>query len=388
MSSMPKREAVTPAIDVVEVHSSADRNAFVRFPWKVQGKDPAWVPPLVMDRKDFLNQKKHPFFEHGSAQLLLARQGGEIVGRILVSDDPRYNETHGSNLGCFGMFECIDDQQVASALLDAAARWARAKGRDQILGPIDYSTNYQCGLLIDGFETPPRIMMNHNPRYYAGLLEGWGLEKAKDLWSWWVTDEIDPPERWRRVSKLAQKRYGYTIRHVNMKDYDNEVARIKQIYNNAWEDNWGFVKMTDKEFDHLAKDMKLLVVPELLMIAESEDGRAIGFSMSLPDINEALKHLSNGRLTTFGLPIGLGKLIYHQKRIKTIRLLTLGVLSAYRRRGITEAMILKTWDDGTAMGYNSAEMGWTLEDNTLINKPIAALGSERYKTYRLYQRAI
>ena len=384
MSAMPSREPM--AVDVVEVSTGAHRNAFVRFPWKVQADDPAWVPPLLMDRKDFINRKKQPFFDHGDAALFLARRGGEVVGRVLASDDPRYNETHGSNVGCFGMFECIDDQSVADALMERAAAWIKAKGRDEIMGPIDYSTNYQCGLLVDGFDTPPRVMMNHNPPYYAGLLEGWGLEKAKDLWSWWVTKAQQPPERWRKMAERAKKRSGFTIRSADMKNFDAEVESLKTIYNDAWEDNWGFVKMTDAEFTHLAKDMKLLLDPEILLIAEIK-GKAVGFSMALPDINEALKHI-DGKLTTFGLPIGLGRLLYHQKRIKTIRLITLGVLSAYRRRGITESLILHTYDVGQKRGYDSCEMGWTLEDNKLINAPIEALGSKRYKTYRLYRRSL
>ncbi|MEE9382623.1 MAG: GNAT family N-acetyltransferase [Nannocystaceae bacterium] len=375
------------SIEIAELRTAADTRAFVRFPWSVQATDPAWVPPLVMDRKDFLNRKKHPFFDHGDATLLLARRRGKVVGRILVSDDPRYNETHGTNLGCFGMFEAVDEQEVANALLDAATVWLRSKGRDSMLGPIDYSTNYQCGLLVEGFDSPPRIMMNHNPRYYPVLLERWGLQKVKDLWTWWITREQEPPQRWRRISVLAQKRYGYTIRPLNMKDFDAEVQRIKRIYNDAWEDNWGFVKMTEHEFDHLAKDLKLVMKPGLFLIAEV-DGEAIGFSMSLPDINEALVHLPNGRLTTLGLPIGLGKLLYHQRKIQTVRLLTLGVLSKYRRRGVTEAMILRTYDEGKKLGYTGCEMGWTLEDNHLINAPIEAIGSKRHKTYRLYERAI
>jgi GNAT superfamily N-acetyltransferase len=374
-------------VEVRPVSSKAEKMAFIRMPWKVQASDPHWVAPLVMDRKDFLDRKKHPFFLHGDAELFLAWRGGEVVGRVLASDDPRYNEVHGTNRGCVGMFECVEDQAVANALFDAAAAWCKAKGRDTLHGPIDYSSNYAIGLLVDGFDTPPRVMMAHNPPYYASLWEGAGFQKIKDLYAWWLTAEQEPPERWRKLAERMAKRGKVTIRHADMKHFDQEVQHLMKIYNDAWEENWGFVKMTEAEFLHLAKDLKLLIVPELVLLAEVE-GKVVGFSMALPDINEALAHLPDGKLTTFGLPVGLGKLLYYQKKIRTIRLVTLGVLPGYRRRGITEQLILRTYDVGKAMGYTGCEMSWTLEDNDLINKPIAALGSKRYKTYRVYARPI
>ncbi|RMG18801.1 MAG: N-acetyltransferase [Deltaproteobacteria bacterium] len=371
---------------MAKVESGRDINTFVRLPWRIYANDPAWVPPLLMDRKDFINKKKHPFFHHGSADFFIAYREGQPVGRILVSDDPNYNREHGTKIACFGMFESIDDEEVAGALLDTAASWAREQGRDTLMGPIDYSTNYQVGLLVDGFETPPRIMMNHNPPYYGRLLEAWGLTKAKDLYAYWITDEKEIPERFRRVANMAARRGGVSIRKANLKRYEEEAHAIKEVYNAAWEKNWGFVKMTDAEFDHLAKDLKLLIDPDVVFFAEV-DGKTVGFSLALPDINEALRHI-DGKLTTFGLPIGLGKLLYHSKRIRTIRLITLGVLSGYRRRGIAEQMILHTYDEGKKKGYTACEMGWTLEDNDLINRPIEMIGGERYKTYRIYQKAL
>jgi len=374
-------------ISVRRVQSKQERADFIRFPWKVMKNDPCWVPPLVMDRQDFLDRKKHPFYLHGDAELLLATRGSEVVGRILVSEDPRYNEVHKSKVCCFGMFDAIDDPQVAKELFDAAEAWGKARGLTEMLGPIDYSSNYELGLLIDGFDTPPRVMMKHNPRYYQGLFEASGFTKAKDLYAYWITSDKDPPQRWRDLAERMAKRGGVTIRPAEMKNFASEVGHIKRIYNEAWEDNWGFVKMTDAEFDHLAKDLKMLLRPELALIAEVK-GEPVGFSLALPDLNEALAHLPNGKLTTLGLPIGLGKLLYWMKKIHTLRLVILGVLPGYRRRGITELLILQTYDVGRSLGFNACEMGWTLEDNDLINKPIEALGSERYKSYRLYQRPI
>ena len=286
------------------------------------------------------------------------------------------------------MFESIDDPGVAHSLLDAAAEWVKARGRTGIIGPIDYSTNYECGLLVDGFDTPPRVMMTHNPPYYGGLLESWGLKKAKDLYAYWITDAQEPPPKWRRIAERLGKRGGVTIRPVRMKQFDAEVAKIKEIYNTAWEDNWGFVKMTDAEFDHLAKDLKMLVNPDLALMAEV-DGEAVGFSLALPDLNEALRISGiNGKLFPFGLPIGVVKLMSALKKVHTIRLVILGILPGYRRRGINELLILRTYDRGRELGFNACEMGWTLEDNDLINRPIEALGSKRYKTYRIYEKAL
>jgi len=374
-------------LQVRSVASSADRKAFLRLPWKVMGDDPVWVPPLMMDRKDFIDRKKHPFFLHGDAELFVAWRGDEAVGRIMASDDPRYNEAHGTNQGCLGMFECIDDVEVAKALVETGEAWCKAKGRDALLGPVDYSSNYGWGFLVDGFDTPPRILMPHNPPYYEKLFEAAGFSKVKDLYAYWLTSAQEPPDRWRRIAERMAKRGGVTIRTVDLKQFDREVESLMHIYNEAWEDNWGFVKMTEAEFEHLAKDMKMLIVPELTLMAEVK-GKVVGFSLALPDINEALKHLPNGKLTTFGLPIGLGKLLYWQKKIRSIRLITLGLLPGFRRRGITEQLILRTYDVGKARGYTGCEMGWTLDDNDLINRPIEALGSERYKTYRLFEKAI
>jgi GNAT superfamily N-acetyltransferase len=285
------------------------------------------------------------------------------------------------------MFESVNDRAVAHALLDTAAAWLRDRGRNQILGPADYSTNYECGLLIEGFETPPRIMMNHNPPYYAELLESWGLTKVKDLYCWWFERSSDLAERWAKLAVRISARGGFTIRPFRMQNFTQEVESCKQIYNEAWQKNWGFVKMTDAEFEHMGKQLRDWAVPELLLLAEIE-GKPVGFSMTLPDMNEAIAPL-NGKLFSWGFPIGLFKLWRNSKRIKTARLVTLGVLEQYRRRGITELLILKTFEHGkNTMNYDAAELSWTLEDNTLINRTIEAVGAKHYKTYRLYEKGI
>ncbi|HEV7221837.1 MAG TPA: GNAT family N-acetyltransferase [Pirellulales bacterium] len=379
--------AVDAGVQVRQALGARDRDVFVRFAWQIYRDDPQWAPPLLIERKDFVNPRLHPFYLHGAAAQFLAYRNGQLVGRIQASDDPHYNAEHHSNVGCFGMFESIDDEQVAAALLQAAADWLRDRGRTQIMGPIDYSTNYACGLLIDGFDTPPRIMMNHNPPYYAALLEACGLSKAKDLYSWWFDDRLDVLDAWRAKAERLAARGRFQVRSFRLDDFDAEIERCKAVYNAAWERNWGFVKMSDAEFAYMAKHLRQLAAPELLLLAEVE-GRPVGFSMTLPDLNEAIRPL-DGRLFRWGLPIGLVRLLRNRRRIRTARLLTLGVIEGFRRRGISELLILRTLDYGKHVAhYTGAELGWTLEDNELINRTIVAVGGRRYKTYRIYEREI
>ena len=245
-----------------------------------------------------------PFYEHGAAAQFLALRGGQTLGRILVSDDSRYNEEHYSNVGCFGMFECADDPAMARALLDAAAGWLRGRGRTSIMGPIDYSTNYPCGLLVDGFDTPPRIMSNHNRPYYAALLESWGLEKAKDFYCWWFLDPRNMMQRWadraERIAAAGEDRHSpLPPRRLRRRSRPLQ----GNLQRSRCSENWGFVSLSDAEFRYFAKRLTRLAPPDLVLLAEV-DGRPAGFSITLPDMNEAIGPL-NGRLTNFGLPINL-----------------------------------------------------------------------------------
>lgn len=372
---------------IVEVASRRDREDFLWFPWQIYQADPVWVPPLIAERRDFINPRKHPFYRHGAATTFLARRDGKPVGRILVSDDPNYNREQGANAGCFGMFEAINDPAVAYALLDAASDWLRARGRTQILGPIDYSTNYTCGLLVDGFDTPPRVLMNHNPPWYLGLLESWGLTKAKDLYSFWFTDELKLQTRWLRLAERFAKRGNVTIRPFRLNDATKDIENCKRIYNDAWKQNWGFVRMTDAEFAEFAHGLMDWMPPELVLLAEV-DGKIAGLAMTLPDFHEAMKPL-NGRIFRWGLPLGLWEFKRNCKKIRTGRLIALGVLDEYRRRGITELLILNTLINGTRYGkFEAAELGWTLEDNDLINRAIESSGGKHYKTYRILERSL
>lgn len=372
---------------ICEARTRRLRDAFIRLPWAIYAGDAHWVPPLIMERREFIDPQRHPFYLHGAAAPLLAFRGDKVVGRVLVSDDPNYNREHQSKVGCFGMFETIDDEQVARALLDAAADWLRARGRDCLRGPIDYSLNYTCGLLVDGFDSPPRLMMGHNPPYYEKLLLAWGLQKAKDLYAWWYDDASDMLKVWGHRAEHLAARGRVQIRAMNFADLDAEIERCKTVYNAAWQRNWGFVKMTDAEFRHLAGQLKMIAIPELLLLAEV-DGEPVGFSLTLPDLNEAIRPL-NGRIFRWGLPVGLVQLYFSRRRVRTARMMALGILEPFRRRGVAEMLILRTLEYAKQQaGFTAAELGWTLEDNDLINHTIEAVGGRRYKTYRIYERAI
>jgi len=373
-------------IEITRVASRMNRDAFIKFPWQIYANDPAWVPPLLIERKEFLNREKHPFYQHGDAALFLARSGGEIVGRIMASDDPNYNALHQSNVGCFGLFESRDDQSVANALFEAATAWLRTLGRNEIMGPVDYSTNYVCALLIDGFEHPPTLLTPHNPPYYAQLIERAGFTKAIDWYAWWFAHPEKAVRRLRRIAARYGTNSAITIRPINLKRLDEESARLREIYNQSWERNWGFVPFTRAEFDHLAGELKALVIPELVLIAEVE-GEPAGFILALPDINAALKHI-NGRLTTFGLPIGLLKLLYYKSRLKRARLVALGVVPKFRRLGLAEMLVLRIIEEGMLKRGFTPELSMTLENNHLVNRFIEAIGAEKYKTYRIYRREL
>jgi GNAT superfamily N-acetyltransferase len=373
-------------IEVSQVRSRADRNAFIRFPWRIYENDHAWVPPLIIERKAFLNRKRHPFYKHGDAALFLARKNGEIVGRIMASDDPNYNSLHQSNVGCFGLFECVDNPNVATALFQAAAGWLRKKGRTEMMGPIDYSTNYVCGLLIDGFQFAPTILTAHNPPYYRELIESCGFAKAKDWYAWWFADPANAAARLRLVTERLRKRWPATIRPGNLKNIREESRRLREIYNQAWEKNWGFVPFTEAEFEFMTHELKQLVIPEFTLIAEIGD-EPVGFILCVPDINVALRHI-NGRLTTFGLPIGLVKLLSYKSRTRTARLIALGVIEKYRRNGIAEMLVLRIIEDAMIKRGFRGELSLTLEDNFTINRFLETIGAARYKTYRIFQRTL
>ena len=372
-------------IAVSTVRSNKERDEFIKFQWRIYQDDPAWVPPLLIERKEFLDRDKHPFYRHGDAALFLARRNGEIAGRIMASDDPNYNTLHKTNVGCFGLFESIDDLDVARALFDGAANWLRQRGRSEIIGPIDYSTNYVCGLLINGFEHSPTLLTAHNPPYYARLIEANGFTKEIDWYAWWFDPKNAPVSRLRRLVESRMRRTSVRIRNFNLRDLAGESSRLAAVFNKAWERNWGFVPFTRAEAEHMAKEMRLIIDPRMTLVAEV-DNEPIAFVICVPDINVALKHI-NGRLTQFGLPIGLIRLLWLRRKIRKARFVALGVLEKFRRTGIAEMLVLKVMEEGARRGMNG-ELSMTLESNVMVNRFIEAVGATVYKTYRIYRRPI
>ncbi len=370
-------------VDVCEVKTAAERRAFLHLPWKIYRDDSCWVPPLLRERREFVDPERHPFYRHGSATLFLAYRNAAAVGRILVSDDPRYNQIRGENVGCFGMFECLEDQEAASSLLDSAARWLRARGRTKTMGPIDYSMNYSCGLLIDGFDTPPCVLMNHNPPYYAGLLESWGLAKTKDLYAWWGTwDTLEIAHRLASMGGPIPGRQEVVVRSMNPDRLEQEAQILKLLYNQTLESLWGMVPLTDVEIEYLAHSLKRFGLPQLVLIAEVGD-KPVGFSLTLPDINEVLRRMQ-GRI----FPFGILKWLYHKRRIRTVRGVATGVLESYRRHDVYRLLSQRSCEIGRSLGFEACELSWTLEDHAVVNDIYEMAGLRRYKTYRIYKRRV
>lgn len=370
-------------LEIFPVANPRDLRQFIRLPWKIYRNDPYWVPPLLLDMKTLLNREKHPFFQHSSAEFFLARRDGELVGRIAAIQNNNHNNYHGERTAFFGFFESVNEKEVAAALLEQAASWARSRGLVQLRGPMNYSTNETLGLLVEGFDSSPCLMMTHNPPYYQELIESAGFEKAMDLYAWWLLTERGLNPKIVRVGEKVLKDQGIQVRTINMKKFREEVKIIKEIYNDAWSTNWGFVPMTDAEFEHMAKDLKTIVDPRVLLIAE-KDGEPLAFSLALPDFNQALKKV-NGRL----FPFGLAKLIYYGRQVRQVRVLALGIVKKVQNwNGLGAALYYESFRRGVAAGYRSCEFSWTIESNDLINRSMQLFGAEIYKRYRIYQKAL
>jgi GNAT superfamily N-acetyltransferase len=372
------------SVEIRPVATSADRRRFLRLPWSIYpGRYPAWVPPLLREERQRIDPERSPFFEHGTVELLLAWRAGRPVGRIAAIENRLHNEFHGDRVGFFGLFESVDDPEVAGALLDAAAAWLRGRGLERMRGPVNFSTNDEAGLLVENFDDPPCILMTYNPPYYAGLLEGWGLRKAKDLLAYeGRSSEMDRDRRRRLERLLKRSRHEIRARSIDMKRFEEEVALVRDLYNAAWERNWGFVPMTDAEVEHMAKQLKSVIDPDLTLIG-TVDGEPAGFALALPDVNQALRH-ANGRL----FPFGIFKLLWHLRRVDRLRVVTLGLLPRHRRSGLDALFYWEIFGRGTDKGYHRAESSWVLEDNHPMLRALDKMGFRHYKTYRLYERAL
>jgi GNAT superfamily N-acetyltransferase len=365
-------------IEVFEVQSKKDLNDFIKLPYSLYSKDPFFVPPLIKEMKSQFSIE-NPFFEHAIVKYFIARKDKDIVGRITSIINKRHNEFHNENAGFFGFFESVNDLDVASALLDKVSDNLRREGMDILRGPMNFSTNEECGFLFEGFNTYPMLMTPYNPAYYNELMERYGMTKSKDLYAYIYNVAEELPEKVDRVAHIAEKS-GIRVRPLNKKVFDYEMNIFKDVYNSAWEKNWGFIPLTDKELSYLSKRLKTIAVPELTLIAE-KDNEHVGFMGLLPDFNFILKHMK-GKIN----PVSIAKALYYSKKIQDLRLLLLGIKPKYRNRGVDALLFREGFKGVKKGGYKRVELSWILEDNIPTQRLVEMLGSKLYKKYRIYEK--
>lgn len=368
-------------LEIAPVAGRRDLEAFVALPYQLHRHDPCFTPPLRCDVRAQLDPARNPFFSHAERELVLARRGGRVVGRIAAIHDRVHEATHGDGAGFFGFFESEDDPEVAGGLFDAAAAHLRARGRTRLRGPFSPSINDEAGLLVDGFATPSVLMMPYNPAYYPELVEASGFGKLKDLLAFENTDN-SLPARLVAATEIVERRFGVSTRPIEMRRFMQEVELVRQLFNAGWQGNWGAVPLEDAEIAHLARQLKPVVVPDLVIFAEHH-GQAIGFAAALPDMNVALRANPSGRLFP-----GLLRVLWAKRRITRLRVILLGVLAEWHGRGVDALLYRRIWENGRARGYDWAEAGWVLEDNQPMINGLRRMGFRAYKTYRVYERPI
>lgn len=352
----------------------------------VYAGDSAYVRPLDFELKERLSPA-NPFFDHAEGAIFVAYRAGRAVGRVTAQVDREHLARYKDDVGFFGFFDTIDDQAVARALLERASHWLAGKGMRTMRGPVSLSINEELGCLVEGSDTPPMILMPHHRPYQGGLIESFGLSKAKDLFAWRY-QAGDVPPRAKRAADDIEAMPEITSRHLDPSEMERDVRVVMDIFNDAWSENWGFVPLTESELKKTAKDMKLLLVPELTLLVYV-DGEPAGFAIVLPNLNEIIADLG-GKL----FPFGLAKLLYRfkVKGTRTARLALLGIRKKYRHvrklAGLSTYMYVKMNDAGRARGIRTGELSWTLEDNGPINVAIRLMGGKVYKTYRVYEKAL
>jgi hypothetical protein len=372
-------------IEVIEADSSRLKNIFIELPYQLYKEIPYWVPPLLIERKEFFDLKKNPFYRTAKTRLYLARQNGRYVGRIATCINYNHNEYHMENVGFFGFFDTVDDFGVASRLLKVAMIKLKSEGMEKMRGPANFSTNHEIGFLIDGFDMPPTVMNPYNPPFLPRFAEQFGLKKVMDLYAYKITKETPISARLQRLVERIKERNRVQIRKVDFSHFDEEVKIINKMYNEAWQFNWGFVPMGDNEFRYMARHLKEIVDEDLAMIAEI-NGEPAGFCIAVPDINQVLIRM-NGHL----FPFGIFKLLWNTKvrnKIDGIRLITMGVIPRFQKRGVDSIFFVETYNRGVEKGYQWAELSWILEKNDMMNRAAENMGAVRYKTYRLVEMPI
>lgn len=373
-------------LTVRPVRTRRELSAFVRLPFRLYAGVEQWVPPLLFERRRHLSRRHNPFFEHAEAEYFLAWRGSEPVGRITAHVDYRLDETQGEPWGLFGFFECEDDEEAAGALLGAAEGWLRERGRPFARGPFDFSTNHECGLLVEGHELRPQVLENWHHPYLARLLEAHGYAKEVDLLKWQIL-----VEEFHRVHPIIfelagrlEEENGITIRNMRRRDFEQEVRRFMDVYNTAWQSNWGFVPLTENELVDFARQLRPLLDERWGYGAETRGGTVAGAALSLPDYNFVLSAIGNGRL----LPFGWLRALRARRRIRELRVFALGVKKEFRHTGTAAGLYARTWDTMRAEGIVRMEAGWILEHNEPMNRAMVALGGDVVKRYRIFGRAL
>lgn len=377
---------------MIDIKIARNPDEFIKVAFIVQGNDPNWVPPLLMDLRKKLNKKKSSFLKHNEAEFFVAYKDGEPVGRIAAIKNNIHNQRYNKKDGFFGFFECINDQEVANALFDKAVEWFKSKGLNTIYGPTSYSTNDEVGLLVEGFDSPPFVMMPYNPEYYKTLIENYGFRKAKDLYAWYYDPTLPIDERLEKLTEKVISRGNFRVRYIDLKNMDSEVEKIVDIYHDSWSENYMFIPLTEEEKKEVAEFLGSIVYPDLVIVIENKEGEAVAFSASVHNINEVLIKYRTHNLTLLNIQqlLALAYRLYikPKNKFESARLLLAGVKKDYRRLGLDLVLYVKSYQNARKRGYKYGELSWTLEDNRLINEGIEKMGGRVYKIYRIYYKEI
>jgi len=363
------------------VSDPGERKEFLRFPNTLYKEQKQWITPLMMEQKKLIDTVKNPFYETADLAMFLATRNGKTAGRIAAIHNKAYNEHHGTNIGFFGFFDCIDDQKVCDLLVKAVGDWFSERGITEVMGPTSPGMMDVIGVLVEGFDHEPGLLMSYNFPYYDTLLKNTGMGKAMDLFAYRVNKQTVTLDRMARAADIVRSRIpNLTIREVNLKDFDHEVAVIRHIFNRAWAKNWGFVPLSESQFRYMAKDLKTIIDTDFAHVAEVE-GIPVAFSVALPDLNQALKHI-NGKL----VPFGILKLLYYARKIHQIRTALMGVIPEFQGKGIDALLHKQTIENGLAKGFDSAELSWILESNVDMIRVAERIGASVEKRYRMYTK--
>ena len=374
------------SLEIRPVTTRRDLRRFVALPSELYRNEPRWIAPLDMDVRKRLDRARNPFFEHAEAEYFLAWRDGQPVGRITAHIDHRFNEFQSNRWGMFGFFECERSAETAHALLGTAEAWLRERDRDRMVGPMDFTTNDECGLMIEGHERPPIILSSWHHPYYQELLESYGLVKAIDLlmWSLHISGRSNVRDAiWRRAERVESE-YGIVVRSMRKRDLDAEVSRFLEVYNAAWERNWAAVPLSEQEVRHYAKELRPILDENWAFIAERSDtGEVVGAALTLPDYNQVLAHL-HGRL----LPFGWAKALYWRRKIDAVRVFALGVKPDYQHTGVAARFYQLHFDAAERTPQKGGEMGWVLETNRPMNRAMEGMGGRIVRRFRVYERTL